>query len=80
MGETDPAGAPIPFRAAGALFPSITKAHGGVPWALDQVLRMNFSLHLGQVMAILPFPLGTRTDWRHLGQLKYLWSDRKSVV
>ncbi len=26
-----------------------------------QVLRMNFSLHLGQVMEILPFPRGTRT-------------------
>lgn len=35
-----------------------------------QVLRMNFSLHLGQVMEILPFPRGTRTVWRHLGQLK----------
>lgn len=35
-----------------------------------QVLRMNFSLHRGQVMAIFPFPLGTRTSWRHLGQSK----------
>ena len=26
-----------------------------------QVFRTNFSLHLGQVMAIFPFPLGTRT-------------------
>ena len=25
------------------------------------VFFINFSLHLGQVMAILPFPLGTRT-------------------
>ena len=35
-----------------------------------QVFRMNFSLHRGQVMAIFPFPLGTRTSWRHLGQSK----------
>ena len=34
-----------------------------------QVFLMNFSRHLGQVMAILPLPLGTRTVWRHLGQV-----------
>lgn len=36
----------------------------------SQVFRINFSRHLGQVMEIFPFPLGTRTVWRHLGQLK----------
>ena len=34
------------------------------------VFRINFSRHLGQVIEIFPFPLGTRTVWRHLGQLK----------
>ena len=37
----------------------------------DQVFLTNFSLHRGQVMEILPLPLGTRTIWRHLGQSKY---------
>ena len=37
---------------------------------LPYVFRMNFSLHRGQVMEIFPFPLGTRTSWRHLGQSK----------
>ena len=36
----------------------------------DYVLRTNFSRHLGQVMEIFPFPRGTRTVWRHLGQTK----------
>ena len=35
------------------------------------VFRMNFSWQRGQVMEIFPFPLGTRTIWRHLGQSKY---------
>ena len=34
-----------------------------------QVFLMNFSLQRGQEMAILPLPLGTRTGWRHRGQL-----------
>ena len=38
----------------------------GVHYA--QVFRINFSLHRGQVMAIFPFPRGTRTILRHLGQ------------
>lgn len=33
-----------------------------------QVFLVNFSLQRGQVMAILPFPLGTRTICLHLGQ------------
>ena len=35
------------------------------------VFLMNFSLHLGQLMLILPLPLGTRTCWRQRGQVKY---------
>lgn len=35
-----------------------------------QVFLTNFSRHLGQVMAILPLPRGTRTVCRHLGQEK----------
>ena len=34
-----------------------------------QVVLMNFSLHLGQVMEIFPLPLGTLTCWRQRGQL-----------
>ena len=35
----------------------------------DHVVFINFSRHLGQVMEIFPFPLGTLTCWRHRGQL-----------
>ena len=44
------------------------QAADGRPWY--QVFLTNRSRHLGQVMAILPFPLGTRTLWRHRGQVK----------
>ena len=46
------------------------KAGGGNLPLINQVFFTNFSRHLGQVMAILPLPLGTRTGWRHLGQTK----------
>lgn len=36
----------------------------------DQVDFTNFSWQRGQVMAIFPFPRGTRTTWRHLGHRK----------
>ena len=35
-----------------------------------QVRRWKRSLHLGQVMAILPLCRGTRTVWRQRGQVK----------
>ena len=41
------------------------------PVGTYQVFLMNFSRQRGQVMEILPLPLGTRTIWRHLGQSKY---------
>ena len=37
---------------------------------LPYVFLWNFSLHLGQVMRILPLPRGTRTVWRQRGQRK----------
>ena len=46
--------------------PGVVHHTGGIFY----VFRMNFSWHRGQVMEIFPFPLGTRTSWRHLGQSK----------
>ena len=37
---------------------------------LPYVRRSKRSLHLGQVMAILPLCRGTRTVWRQRGQMK----------
>ncbi len=47
--------------------------HAADPYSVKKiyyVFLINFSLHRGQVMEILPFPRGTRTIWRHLGQSK----------
>ena len=59
---------------AGAKIRKNASLSGGILHFSDcyQVFLTNFSLQRGQVMEILPFPLGTRTGWWHLGQEKYL--------
>jgi len=47
--------------------------HVSVKSLLIMFFLLNSVLHLGQVMTIVPLPLGTRSWALHVGQEKYLW-------
>ena len=58
-----------PFRHRGN-----EKPHPNWMGVKYQVFLMKRLAHLGQVILILPLPLGTRTGWWHRGHSKYRWS------
>ena len=69
MIKKSPEGTPILLTFHFSLFTQGVLQIFATPPFAYQVFLTNFSRHLGQVMAILPFPLGTRTVCRHLGQV-----------